>query len=484
MKKIYIQYVIVLVLAIGIVMFNKNPESVSASSFNQSNLISDGVFIDINSMSVAEIQSFLSDKSSYLKDYSTGGRSAAQIIWDASHGYGDASGSINGISVTSTTGTVSPKVILVTLQKEQSLISRTTQNDSALNAAMGYACPDSGGCNSAYAGFTKQVENGAWQLRYNYERAQGTGFSDYQVGQQATFSDFNGNNSVTFDNRATASLYRYTPHVYNGNYNFWNLYTNTYSFETPLYAYHIVSQGPYSGPGSASDPASPGQAFEIFATLQNTGSQTWYKTGNNPANIGMSSPLDRRSVFSNNTTQRMVMDETSIAPGSSGTFRLNITAPYTPGVYCEQFDMAIEGIRWVGQGFSWRITVGDPLSARYVVGGQEPYTADSKVHLSPGQSTTLTVRFINTSGANWYNNGNSPINLGSSSPHDRTNPFTNNVNVRGNMREWGVANDQTGTFDITITAPSQTGTYQERYDLVVDKVGWIDTGLSWTVVVE
>lgn len=250
------------------------------------------------------------------------------------------------------------------------------------------------------------------------------------------------------------------------------------------YAYQITSQGPYSGPGSANDPISPGQSTQLFVSLRNTGTQTWNQSGSNPAHVGMSSPIDRGSRFTSNSNVRMTMDESSVAPGANGTFRLNITAPNQPGVYIEHFDLVVEGVRWIGSDLSWRITVGNPLSASYVSGGQEPYTADSKVHLSPGQSTTLTARFVNTSGANWYKSSANPINLGSSSPHDRTNPFTNNINVRGNMREWGVANGGTGTFDITITAPSQTGTYQERYDLVVDQVGWIDTGLSWTVVVE
>jgi len=473
--------VIIFGLILGSFWSKKNAQ---ASSFDQNNLISNGEFIDTNSMNSAEIQRFLESKGSYLKDFSEGGRSAAQIIWDASHGYGDASGSINGISITSSTGTVSPKVLLVTLQKEQSLISKTTRDDTALNKAMGYGCPDSGSYSSAYAGFTKQVEWSAWQFRYNYERAEGAGFSDYQVAGSATFSDWNGIHNVTFSNRATSALYRYTPHVYNGNYNFWNLFYNTYDFELSLYSFQIISQGPYSGPGSAQDPMTPGQSVQLFVILRNTGSQAWHNSESNPTHLGMSSPRDGGSRFTGGRNERMVMDETTVASGSNGTFRLNVTAPDQPGVYIEHFDMVVEGIKWIGSDTSWRITVGNPLSARYVVGGQEPYTADAKVHLYPGQSATLTARFVNTSGANWYNSSANPINLGSSGPHDRVNPFTHNVNVRGSMREWGVANGQTGTFDMVITAPNQTGTYNERYDLVVDKVGWIDTGLYWVVVVE
>ncbi|PIS07083.1 hypothetical protein COT79_01070, partial [Candidatus Berkelbacteria bacterium CG10_big_fil_rev_8_21_14_0_10_43_14] len=221
----------------------------SATSFNSSNLISDGEFVNIDDMSKDEIQRFLVAQGGFLQNYSENSRSAAQIIYDASHGYGDATGSINGITINTSTGTVNPKVLLVTLQKEQSLLSMTTQSDAALRTAMGYGCPDSGGCNSSYAGFTKQVENGAWQLRYNYERAQGTGFSGYQVGDSFCFSDVNGTNCGTYDNKATASLYRYTPHVYNGNYNFWNMYVNTYSFQSAEYSATLTNWGSSAGTG-------------------------------------------------------------------------------------------------------------------------------------------------------------------------------------------------------------------------------------------
>jgi len=71
----------------------------SATSFNSSNLISDGEFVNIDDMSKDEIQRFLVAQGGFLQNYSENSRSAAQIIYDASHGYGDATGSINGITI-------------------------------------------------------------------------------------------------------------------------------------------------------------------------------------------------------------------------------------------------------------------------------------------------------------------------------------------------------------------------------------------------
>lgn len=200
-------------------------------------LVSDGDFVDINSMSAASIQSFLQGKGGYLASAPAsqlgdraGGRSAAQIIYDAAHGSGEASGTLNGIAITTATGTVSPKALLVTLQKEQSLVTRTDYAQNALDKAMGYGCPDSGGCDAKYNGFTNQVEWAAWQLRYNYEAAgQDASWwnshysTHYYVGYSRSHN-WNGTYYVvTYKNKATAALYRYTPHVGYGNFNFWRL---------------------------------------------------------------------------------------------------------------------------------------------------------------------------------------------------------------------------------------------------------------------
>lgn len=200
-------------------------------------LVGDGDFVDVGSMSAASIQSFLQDKGGYLAGAPSsqlgdraGGRSAAQIIYDAAHGAGEASGTLNGISITTATGTVSPKALLVTLQKEQSLVTRTDFSQNALNKAMGYGCPDSGGCDAKYTGFTNQVEWAAWQLRYNYEAAgQDASWwsSHYSTHYYAGYSrSHNWGNTyyvVTYKNKSTAALYRYTPHVGYGNFNFWRL---------------------------------------------------------------------------------------------------------------------------------------------------------------------------------------------------------------------------------------------------------------------
>lgn len=215
------------------------------SGLYYNNLLSNASLIDINSIGAAGVQDFLNTNNSPLKDYSEGGRSAAQIIYDAAHSYNEASGNWGGISINTTTGTVNPRILLVYLQKEQSLITRGDLPANALIKAMGYQCyagvsndNNDNGCNDAYEGFTKQVENAAWQLRYNYEYAirgiKPTGFTPhYIVGEAVSMPDeYDNHYNVTMTNGATCTVYSYTPYVFDSAYNLWKYFNNWFTEST------------------------------------------------------------------------------------------------------------------------------------------------------------------------------------------------------------------------------------------------------------
>jgi hypothetical protein len=157
----------------------------------------------------------------------SGGISSAQIIYDAAQQY-----------------RINPKVLLVMLRKESlNLFSDSWPMKSQYKYAMGYACPDSGpnysaSCDISKAGFYKQINLAAWQLRYYYDHM---GSYNYAPGRMNTIQyavDPNcGTKSVYIENYATASLYIYTPYTPNdaalnsypsavpcgayGNRNFW-----------------------------------------------------------------------------------------------------------------------------------------------------------------------------------------------------------------------------------------------------------------------
>lgn len=312
---------------------------------------SDAAFIDINALSVDQIQDILKDNKSFLKDFEEGGRSAAQIIHDAAHGAGDASGDYQGISVHNT---INPAAILAVLQKEQSLVTMKNRNDDALRVAMGYGCPDSGGSNPKYHGFTKQVENGAWQLRYNYERASGNGFKSYQVGDKITLDG----KKVVIGNRATSALYRYTPHL---GTNFTTLFakynpggSGASSSESGGTTYN--AQFAKIKPKAKKLKLKPGQTVSVRIEYKNTGNITWINSGDNAVKLGTQNPTDHSSSLIGGAN-RIMLTNSSVKAKKKGTFIATFTAPQDAGTYSLALRPVAEHVTWFGDTTTVTITV-------------------------------------------------------------------------------------------------------------------------------
>jgi hypothetical protein len=106
---------------------------------------------------------------------------------------------------------ISAKVILVTLQKEQSLVTSLDPTPAALQRAMGYACPDSGTCAPTTLGFQNQVYVAASQFqRYRHSMTfRQPGVRSIRYSPKATC----GRKDVVVANYATAALYDYTPYT-------------------------------------------------------------------------------------------------------------------------------------------------------------------------------------------------------------------------------------------------------------------------------
>lgn len=488
-------------LVVGLLVTGLPTPAQAAASFNPSRLIDDSVFLNIDKLDLIEIQHFLELKGSFLANYSENGRTAAQIIVDAAHAGGEAAGNCNnttvcsGIDINRRTGTVSPEVILVTLQKEQGLITMTTQNDAALRTAMGYGCPDSGGCNPAFAGFTKQVEHASWQLRFNYERAAGKGFPDYQVGQAFCTADFNGSHCGTYDNRATAALYRYTPHVFNGNSNFQNFLTTW--FEQRAFAGTLVGKSP--------DPQlAPGGTAQFVALVRNNGTETWHQGLPFPVRLGTVNPRDTITPFIRedrlegkpsgwSAPYRVMLEQESVAPNEVGAFRFYLTAPadMAPGSYGISLAPVAENFKWFEDfAVSWKITVLSPeqrFSAAW--GGQ-----NDGPRLVPGMSYKFSVALKNTGVSTWTKD---IVRLGTARDFDRLSQFSREDIEHGNPTGWASPNriymqeDQVPSggiahFDFYMSVPSGTkpGTYREYFRPVADGTRWMqDLGIYWDIVV-
>lgn len=204
--------------------------AVTASDFNPGYIISDEKFFDKNAMTEAQIQSFLQKQIGTcgntnclnVKTLTTTTR-YADAMCGKYEGAADEPASRIIYKVAQACG-INPQVLIVTLHKEQSLVTGSiarAPSDSRLDRAMGYACPDNtaipGYCDPAFGGLYNQLYKAAWQFK-RYANPPGTSkfFTWFAPGTRPNVlynpNSACGSSAVTIQNQATANLYYYTPY--------------------------------------------------------------------------------------------------------------------------------------------------------------------------------------------------------------------------------------------------------------------------------
>lgn len=265
------------IFAVALSLLTATPASAAdARNFDPGYIISDENFYAGSAMSALEIQQFLNARvprcslgdagrpaggtyyypgggsvtlaNNCLKDYvdSVPTISGDRYCSGINGGSLSAAQMIASISVACN---ISPKVLLVLLEKEQSIISDSFPDVTQYAHATGFNCPDTAPCSAASAGFFKQVYAAARQFQVY---TQNVGSFNYRVGPN--FIRFNpnpdcGSSQVMIANQATANLYIYTPYQPNqsalnnlygsgdscgayGNRNFWRMYSDWFGSPT------------------------------------------------------------------------------------------------------------------------------------------------------------------------------------------------------------------------------------------------------------
>ncbi|MFF2370054.1 hypothetical protein [Agromyces sp. NPDC058110] len=221
------------------------------SQFNPGDIISDGVFYDSGTMSVAQVQAFLNARvptcrTGYtcLKSYRQ--NTSAQPARSEGCAAMGATTNETAASIIVRVGRacgINPRVLIVLLEKEQGLVSDTWPTSRQYRSATGYGCPDTADCDAQYYGFFNQVYNASWQFKKYRARPDRL----YVAGRWNTIywhpNAGCGTSSVYIQNQATAGLYLYTPYRPNaaalanlygtgdgcssyGNRNFWRMFTD------------------------------------------------------------------------------------------------------------------------------------------------------------------------------------------------------------------------------------------------------------------
>lgn len=273
------------------------PGATASASFDKDLLIDDTIFSNKNAMSAAQINAFLNARSFSCISEENGFEAKEPVGYNPDDGflYGDYVSAGEVIYAAAQAYDLNPRVLIATLQKEQSLASASSSyclngSEHKYAAAMGYGCPDSGSSysytgislyrrngtvhsktgttcvNSARkAGFSQQIIYAAWLLKFGQQRSQGNtdwaiirGNWDNSDDLESCYSGpmTRGNHQVcpsgstvfydgyrTIDGvktymgtGATAALYWYTPH-FHGNENFVEIYESWFgpTKGTPLF---------------------------------------------------------------------------------------------------------------------------------------------------------------------------------------------------------------------------------------------------------
>jgi len=226
------------------------------SAFDPGLIISDSVFYDFGTMTAADIQRFLDSRVQNcrsgpgeppcLKDFvgEIPAQPAAVGRCSAIEPRAQATAA-EMIHIIATACGINPQALIVTLQKEQGIVTSTKPTDYMYRAAMGYGCPDSDPaiCGRVFVGLFNQVYRGASQLRW-YGNPAGS-FTWLRPGRDVSvrYHPRAACGSLTFPlkSQATAALYYYTPYTPNraaldnlygtgdscsayGNRNFWRFF--------------------------------------------------------------------------------------------------------------------------------------------------------------------------------------------------------------------------------------------------------------------
>jgi uncharacterized protein with LGFP repeats len=214
------------------------------SQFDPGNIISDRVFYDSATMSATQIQDFLIGKGGWIRNFRQNTTSRAADSY--CRGYTGAANETAGAIIKKVADScgINPRVLIVTLQKERSLITQTTYDARDYQIAMGYGCPDTALCDTKYYGFQNQLYSASSQFKRYAANPSRYGHRAGIVNNVRFHPNSAcGSSAVHIVNQATASLYNYTPYQPNaaalaagygsgntcssyGNRNFWNWFTD------------------------------------------------------------------------------------------------------------------------------------------------------------------------------------------------------------------------------------------------------------------
>lgn len=276
-------------LLTGLLIAPVHTSALSGSQFKAGRIIDDAIFFNPVGMSASQIQNFFNVKVPVCDTYGTKMYNSTQTRsqWAAANGkpappytclkdyrqntpermgesglcsYLPAKNNQSAAQIihdVANACSLNPKVLIVLLQKEQSLVTDDWPWPEQYTKATGFACPDTAPCDPAYAGFFYQIHNAARQFkRYSVDKD----LFNYRASRNNNIlwhpNSACGSSTVYIENQATAGLYNYTPYRPNaaalnnlygtgdscssyGNRNFWRMFNDWFGSTAASYIINV-----------------------------------------------------------------------------------------------------------------------------------------------------------------------------------------------------------------------------------------------------
>lgn len=511
--------------------------AVTAANWQAGRITDDSVFYNNTSMDVNEVQNFLNQQVPVCDTWGTkkiGSQTRAQ--YGSARGYPPpytclkdyyehpttkvnklggkpiAPGSMSAaqiIKLAADSFQISPKALIVMLQKEQALVNDDWPADSKYRGAMGAGCPDTAPCDAEYYGFYNQVTTSARWLRKYTDNPNSYRYKPYQNNSILYNPNVNcGSSPVYIKSRATAVLYIYTPYQPNppalenmyglgdgcsayGNRNYWRMYSDWFGDPAGApFAWQVVANNIYDENKYTELDASKlrkGERIRISLKVKNIGTEIWYRDGANPIRLGTAEPYNHESPLCDRTwincSRATKINEAVVPPGSEGHFEFYAMVPNNIGEVRDYLVPVLENRSWMNNNTGYHVYLKSNSDYSWgwnsyeVWGDQARTTRVDMNDLSKGQYMFITVRALNTSASVWKNTGSNPTNLGTFEPLNRRSTLCSyawdSCDRPTHLSEATVFPGSVGSFTFLARAPYATGEYREFVKPVSEYKSWM-----------
>ena len=223
----------------------------------------------------------------------------------------------------------------------------------------------------------------------------------------------------------------------------------------------------------------PEQETTLTLQVKNIGTETWASNTYLVANQNPSAEALVR--LEKNGTSIATMQEKSVAPGGTATFKIQAQALMRGGFQNFKLTPIFNGKTKTSHYLNLPVYVNAPVLSYDIVKAEL-----TKTRVKTGEMFTGTVTIKNTGNVNWTREGSYPMVLATDANESRKSSFLSGTDKTqfATLVEDVVKPGETGTFKLSLKAPSTGGTYTETMVPVMESVGAFEgDAISFSIIV-